>query len=83
LKQELEYEKIISVRVKGDKSVLQQSVIFMLTVPVPCGDWKEQYCFSDGVLAINRFMRSFRAAQAVILATYFTEQWLIALSVQG
>jgi uncharacterized membrane protein YhhN len=41
------------------------------------------FLISDGVLAINRFMRSFRAAQAVILTTYFTAQWLIALSVQG
>jgi uncharacterized membrane protein YhhN len=36
---------------------------------------------SDAVLAVNRFRRPFRAAQAVILGTYFTGQLLIALSV--
>jgi len=36
---------------------------------------------SDAVLAINRFRRPFYLAQAVILGTYFTGQWLIALSV--
>lgn len=39
------------------------------------------FLISDGLLAINRFMRPFRVAQAVILTTYFTAQWLIALSV--
>jgi uncharacterized membrane protein YhhN len=36
---------------------------------------------SDGVLAVNRFRRPFRPAQAVILSTYFAGQLLIALSV--
>jgi uncharacterized membrane protein YhhN len=36
---------------------------------------------SDAVLAVNRFRRPFRAAQAVILGTYFTGQLLIALSI--
>jgi uncharacterized membrane protein YhhN len=36
---------------------------------------------SDAVLAVNRFRRPFRAAQAVILSTYFTGQLLIALSI--
>jgi uncharacterized membrane protein YhhN len=38
------------------------------------------FLVSDGVLAVNRFRRPFRAAQAVILATYFIGQGLIALS---
>jgi uncharacterized membrane protein YhhN len=36
---------------------------------------------SDAALAVNRFRRPFRAAQAVILGTYFIGQGLIALSV--
>jgi uncharacterized membrane protein YhhN len=36
---------------------------------------------SDAVLAHNRFRRPFRAAQAVILSTYFVAQGLIATSV--
>jgi uncharacterized membrane protein YhhN len=36
---------------------------------------------SDAALAINRFRRPFRAAQTVILSSYFAGQWLIALSV--
>lgn len=36
---------------------------------------------SDSVLAVNRFRRPFKAAQAVIMSTYFAAQWLIALSV--
>ena len=36
---------------------------------------------SDAVLAHNRFRRPFRAAQAVILSTYFAAQGLIAASV--
>jgi uncharacterized membrane protein YhhN len=39
------------------------------------------FLVSDGLLAVNRFRRPFRAAQAVILATYFIGQGLIALSV--
>ena len=39
------------------------------------------FVVSDSVLAINRFVRKFRAAQAVILSTYFAAQWLLALSV--
>lgn len=38
------------------------------------------FTVSDGVLAHNRFRRPFRAAQAVILTTYFIAQWLIAAS---
>lgn len=36
------------------------------------------FTVSDGVLAHNRFRRPFRAAQAVILTTYFLAQWMFA-----
>lgn len=36
---------------------------------------------SDTALALNRFARPFRAAQAVVLGTYYAAQLLIALSV--
>jgi uncharacterized membrane protein YhhN len=36
---------------------------------------------SDSALAWDRFRGEFKAAQAVVLTTYFTAQWLIALSV--
>jgi uncharacterized membrane protein YhhN len=36
---------------------------------------------SDALLAIDRFRRPFRAAQAVVLGTYFSGQLLLALSV--
>ena len=39
------------------------------------------FIFSDTVLALNRFVRPFKAAQAIILSTYFLAQCLIALSV--
>lgn len=35
---------------------------------------------SDSALAMNRFRGEFKSAQAVVLATYFAAQWLIALS---
>lgn len=38
------------------------------------------FVVSDSILAINRFARPFRAAQALVLGTYFVAQWLIALS---
>jgi len=38
---------------------------------------------SDSVLAIDRFRRPFRAAQPVVLATYWAAQFLIGLSVRG
>jgi uncharacterized membrane protein YhhN len=38
------------------------------------------FVISDSVLGLNRFRRPFRWAQAVLLATYFAGQWLIALS---
>lgn len=36
---------------------------------------------SDSMIAINRFQGHFRLAELLILVTYFTAQWLIALSV--
>jgi uncharacterized membrane protein YhhN len=39
------------------------------------------FFISDAVLAIDRFRRPFRVAQAVILATYYSGQLLIALSI--
>ncbi|HXG28056.1 MAG TPA: lysoplasmalogenase [Nevskiales bacterium] len=39
------------------------------------------FLVSDGVLAINRFVRPFRAAELLLLSTYFAAQTLIALSV--
>jgi uncharacterized membrane protein YhhN len=39
------------------------------------------FVVSDSVLAADRFMKKFPAAQAVILSTYFVAQTLIALSV--
>jgi uncharacterized membrane protein YhhN len=38
------------------------------------------FVVSDSALALNRFTRPFRAAQALVLGTYFAAQWLIALS---
>lgn len=38
------------------------------------------FLVSDSLLAINRFRVPFRAAQALVLSTYWVAQWLIALS---
>jgi uncharacterized membrane protein YhhN len=38
------------------------------------------FLISDSILALNRFARPFRSAQALILGSYFAAQWLIALS---
>jgi uncharacterized membrane protein YhhN len=38
---------------------------------------------SDSLLAWNRFHTRFRAAQLLVLGTYYPAQWLIALSVGG
>lgn len=37
---------------------------------------------SDSILALDRFRFPFEASRAVVLSTYFTAQWLIALSVE-
>ncbi len=39
------------------------------------------FLVSDSVLALNRFRQPFRAAQAVVLSSYFLAQGLIALTV--
>lgn len=39
------------------------------------------FVLSDASIAIRRFVHPFAGAQALILSTYFTAQWLIALSV--
>jgi uncharacterized membrane protein YhhN len=39
------------------------------------------FAASDSALAWNRFRRSFKSAQFLILTTYYAAQWLIALSV--
>jgi uncharacterized membrane protein YhhN len=39
------------------------------------------FAVSDSALALNRFRRSFRSAQLLILSTYYAAQSLIALSV--
>lgn len=39
------------------------------------------FMVSDSVLAYNRFVHSFRSAQAVILVTYYLAQYLIARSI--
>ena len=38
------------------------------------------FAASDSALALNRFRRTFKSAQFLILTTYFAAQWLIALS---
>ncbi len=38
------------------------------------------FVMSDSVLALNKFKKSFRIAQLLILTTYFAAQYLIALS---
>lgn len=41
------------------------------------------FILSDSILALDRFVRPFAAAQALLLSTYYLAQWLIALSVQA
>lgn len=41
------------------------------------------FAVSDSALALDRFRRHFRAAPLVILSTYYTAQYLIALSTHG
>lgn len=38
------------------------------------------FIWSDSLLAVDKFKGRFRSAQLLILTTYFTAQWLIALS---
>ena len=39
------------------------------------------FVISDATLALNRFRRPFRAAQAIVMSTYVVGQALIALSI--
>ena len=39
------------------------------------------FMISDAVLALNKFRKPFISAELIILATYFTAQWLLAVSV--
>ena len=39
------------------------------------------FIISDGTLAVNRFVKSFAAAQAIIICTYYAAQILIAKSI--
>lgn len=41
------------------------------------------FLISDSLLAFDRFKRSFKIAEALILSTYFAAQWLIVLSIQS
>jgi len=41
------------------------------------------FAISDSALGFDRFRRRFRAAPLVVLATYYSGQWLIALSTTG
>jgi uncharacterized membrane protein YhhN len=41
------------------------------------------FMVSDGVLAVDRFVRRFAAADAVVMTTYYAAQILIALSVRA
>ena len=38
------------------------------------------FLFSDSTLALNRFKREFRAAEFLVLSTYYLSLWLTALS---
>ena len=40
------------------------------------------FIFSDSVLALNKFREHFETARALNLSTYFTAQWMIAISVK-
>jgi len=39
------------------------------------------FMISDAVLALNKFRKPFFSTELIILATYFTAQWLLAVSV--
>ncbi len=39
------------------------------------------FMISDATLALNKFRKPFFSAEMIILSTYFTAQWLLALSV--
>ncbi len=39
------------------------------------------FMISDATLALNKFRKPFFSAELIVLATYFTAQWLLAVSV--
>ena len=39
------------------------------------------FMLSDSILAYNKFRKQFGSAELIILSTYYTAQWLLALSV--
>ena len=39
------------------------------------------FMISDAVLALNKFRKPFLSAEIIILTTYFTAQWLLAVSI--
>ena len=39
------------------------------------------FMMSDAVLALNKFRKPFVSAELIVLTTYFTAQWLLAISV--
>jgi uncharacterized membrane protein YhhN len=41
------------------------------------------FVVSDSILALNRFRQPFRLARTLTMATYYSAQWLIALSIGG
>lgn len=41
------------------------------------------FLLSDSILALDRFVRSFAAAEGLLLTTYYLAQWLIAMSVSS
>ncbi len=41
------------------------------------------FVVSDSILALNRFRQPFRLARTLTMSTYYTAQWLIALSISG
>lgn len=59
-------ERVFSIPSKGTLYAAIGATLFMI---------------SDSVLALNKFRKQFRSAEAIILSTYFLAQWLIALSV--
>ena len=38
------------------------------------------FMISDSILALNKFRKQFQSAELIILSTYYTAQWLLALS---
>jgi len=59
-------ERLNSLHTVGSLIAVLGAVLFMI---------------SDGVLALNKFKKPFHSAELIILATYFSAQWLLAVSV--